>query len=112
MSAPTKQSFAQPDSTMDMMEKITVDVVNVHGTTLQRVTTDPGWIWSVHSRPLQKTDSCQVDHVLYMISGKVAAKDDDGNEVDYVAGDLAHIPPGHDGWTVGDEPAVWIEVPH
>jgi uncharacterized RmlC-like cupin family protein len=112
MSVPTKQSFAKPDSTMDMMERIRVDTVDVHGVNLSRVTTDPGWVWSVNSKPVVKTDSCQIDHVFYVVSGKVAAKDNSGVEIDYVAGDLAHIPPGHDGWTIGDEPCVWIEIPH
>lgn len=112
MNAPTKQSFAKPDSVMDMMERITIENVDVHGVNLSRVTTQPGWIWSVDSKPVQKTDSCQFDHLFYVISGEVAVKDNDGNELDYRAGDLAHIPPGHDGWTVGDEPCVWIEIPH
>jgi hypothetical protein len=37
---------------------------------------------------------------------------DDGQELDFAAGDIAHIPPGHDGWGVGDEPTVWLEIPH
>ncbi|MGH3509361.1 MAG: cupin domain-containing protein [Nocardioidaceae bacterium] len=112
MSTTTKRSFDEPDSTMDMIEKIRLDIADVGGVKLTRVTAQPGWVWSVHSRPVQKTDSCQVDHVFLMVSGRVAAKDDGGTQTDFAAGDLAHVPPGHDGWTIGDEPAVWIEVPH
>jgi len=36
----------------------------------------------------------------------------DGQEVEFVPGDIAVIPPGHDGWTVGSKPAVWLEIPH
>jgi quercetin dioxygenase-like cupin family protein len=108
----TKRSFDEPDTTIDMIEKIKLDIVDLVGVKLTRVTAEPGWRWSVHSKPVQKTESCQVDHVFYMVSGEVAAKDDDGRESNYVAGDLAHIVPGHDGWTIGDEPAVWIEIPH
>ncbi len=30
----------------------------------------------------------------------------DGQEVEYASGDVADIPPGHDEWVVGNEPAV------
>jgi quercetin dioxygenase-like cupin family protein len=112
MNTTTKRSFDEPDTTMGMVEKITVDIVDLAGVRLTRVTAEPGWTWSVHSKPVQKTDSCQMDHVFYMVSGQVAAQDDDGHETDYFAGDLAHIAPGHDGWTIGDEPAVWLEIAH
>lgn len=108
----TKQSFDQPETTMDTMDKIRLDTVEVDGVKLTRVTTEPGWRWSVHSKPVQKTDSCQVDHLFYVVSGQVGTKDNDGHQTEYAAGDLAHIVPGHDGWTIGDERAVWIEIPH
>jgi quercetin dioxygenase-like cupin family protein len=113
MSSTTKRTFDQPDTTMDMIERIKLDIVELGGAKLTRVTAEPGWRWSVHSKPVVKTGSCQVDHVFLVTSGRVAAKDDGGGwQTDYAAGDLAHIPPGHDGWTIGDEPAVWIEIPH
>ena len=27
----------------------------------------------------------------------------------YGPGDLSDVPPGHEGWTIGDEPCVMIE---
>ncbi|MBA2489279.1 MAG: hypothetical protein H0V36_08190 [Chloroflexi bacterium] len=33
---------------------------------------------------------------------------DDGTEVDIKAGDVFDIPPGHDVWVIGDEPAVSV----
>jgi uncharacterized cupin superfamily protein len=33
----------------------------------------------------------------------------DGTETEITAGDAYTIEPGHDGWVVGDEPAVSIE---
>ena len=108
----TKRNFDQPDNTMDAVDKIKLDIVDLGGVRLTRVTAQPGWQWSVHAKPVQQTDSCQVDHVFYVVSGRVAAQDAGGVQVDFAAGDLAHIPPGHDGWTIGDEPAVWVEVPH
>jgi hypothetical protein len=37
---------------------------------------------------------------------------DNGKEEEFGAGDMGAIPPGHDGWTVGDKPAVWLEISH
>ena len=44
-----------------------------------------------------------------IVSGAVCAKHDDGTELTYKAGDAYSIDPGHDGWVVGDEPAVVYE---
>jgi hypothetical protein len=30
--------------------------------------------------------------------------------MEFRQGDLVFIPPGHDGWTVGDEPAVFLQI--
>ena len=34
---------------------------------------------------------------------------DDGSEGDARAGDVVHIGPGHDAWTVGDEACVMVD---
>jgi uncharacterized cupin superfamily protein len=36
-------------------------------------------------------------------------KMDDGTELELGPGDAFVIPPGHDGWVVGDEPVVSID---
>lgn len=33
---------------------------------------------------------------------------DDGSEHEYVPGEAFKMPPGHDAWTVGDEPCVLL----
>jgi len=35
---------------------------------------------------------------------------DDGQELEFGAGEAFYIPPGHDGWTVGSEPAVVLDI--
>ncbi len=112
MAAPTKSNFAKPDQTMHPTENMTVDTVELGGHTFYRVTIQPGWRWTKDLAPVVGTKTCQMDHLLYILSGRVAARADSGEEVEFAGGDLASIPPGHDGWTVGDEPAVWIEIPH
>jgi hypothetical protein len=47
-----------------------------------------------------------------MISGRLGFKMDDGQEEEFGPGDIAIIPPGHDTWTIGAEPAVALEISH
>jgi mannose-6-phosphate isomerase-like protein (cupin superfamily) len=35
---------------------------------------------------------------------------DDGTEEEFGPGDVSIIPPGHDGWVVGNEPVVVIDI--
>ncbi len=70
----------------------------------------PGWRWSEHVKPIAQTDSCQVHHAGYVISGRVKVVMDDGSETEIGPGDAYVIPPGHDAWVVGDEPLVALEV--
>ena len=44
-----------------------------------------------------------------MVSGKMCVKMDDGTEKTFGAGDVFYIPPGHDGWVVGEEECVGYE---
>ncbi|HSX30610.1 MAG TPA: cupin domain-containing protein [Candidatus Saccharimonadales bacterium] len=112
MSSLSKKNFDQPDDTMHPAGKVTSEVVELNGKTLYRVTAQPGWRWTVDLKPVLKTDSCQMDHLLYMLSGSMGVRMNDGQELEYGPGDIAAIPPGHDGWGLGDEPTVWIELPH
>jgi quercetin dioxygenase-like cupin family protein len=55
------------------------------------------------------TDSCQVPHVGYVVSGRINVVMDDGQEQGYGPGDAVVIPPGHGAWTVGDEACVMLD---
>ena len=74
-----------------------MDIVKVGDQRVMRLTLQPGWKWSQDIKP----------NVL--VSGAVCAKHDDGTELIYKAGDSYSIDPGHDGWVVGNEPAVVYE---
>lgn len=86
-----------------------IELVNVDGGTVGRATFQPGWRWSEHVKPIAGTDSCQVAHVGYQVSGRMGVRLDDGEEQEFGPGDYVSIPPGHDGWVIGDEPAVMID---
>jgi quercetin dioxygenase-like cupin family protein len=88
-----------------------VDVVNLDGHTAMRATFQPGWRWSQSVKPIVHTDSCQIEHLSYLVSGRLMIHMDDGTERELHAGDIAMIPAGHDAWVVGDEPAVIVDFP-
>jgi hypothetical protein len=90
-------------------DKTRVDVVHVGDAEVGRFTFQPGWRWSECIKPVVKTDSCEAEHLGYLISGRLRIKHDDGTEIDLAPGDAYVIRPGHDGWVVGNEPAVAVE---
>jgi quercetin dioxygenase-like cupin family protein len=106
-----KKNPNQPEQTLKY-EKVKVEVVTAGGLTFERNTAEPGWQWSKHIKPIAKTESCQKSHLFYMISGRLRVRMDDGKEEEFNPGDVGMVPPGHDGWTVGDKPAVWLEIRH
>jgi len=48
-----------------------MDVVTLDNVTLGKATFEPGWRWSEAVKPIAGTDSCQVPHVGYVISGRM-----------------------------------------
>ena len=106
-----KKSLNQPEQTKQI-GRVKVEVITMGGLNFQRDTAAPGWRWSEDVKPVAKTESCQVNHLLYVISGRLHVRMNDGKEMEFNPGDMGLIPPGHDGWTIGDKPAVWLEFQH
>ena len=102
------RSFDSPDETRTP-DKTTVELVNLAGGQIGRYTFQPGWRWSDCIKPVVKTDSCQVEHVGYVVSGRLHVTHGDGSEGEVAPGGAYRIAPGHDAWVVGDEPAVFVE---
>ncbi len=86
-----------------------VDLVNLAGSGVGRATYLPGWRWSVNMKPVAQTDSCQANHVGYIVAGRMKVVMNDGDEAEFVPGDFAVIPPGHDAWVVGDDACVFVD---
>lgn len=86
-----------------------LEVVDLAGQQVGLTTFEPGWRWSLHVRPVATTASCQVHHVGYLLSGRLAVRMDNGTEAVAGPGDLVSVPPGHDGWVVGEEPCVMLD---
>src|SRR5437879_8630496 len=100
--------FSAPDE-VRRPERTTVEVVKVGGGEIGRYTFAPGWRWSECIKPVVGTDSCQVEHIGYAVSGTLHVQHEDGTANDVVAGQVYRVAPGHDAWTVGDQPAVFVE---
>jgi hypothetical protein len=100
--------FDHPDETRSFANG-TSDIVHVGESTIARLTLQPGWHWGDDVKPLAGTDSCQLRHVGYLVSGRLKVTMDDGTETTNEAGRAYVIEPGHDAWTVGDETVVALE---
>ncbi len=103
-----KKNFDSPDETRPIPNG-KVEVVNLGDVMAMKLTLEPGWKWSEAVKPIANTDSCQVHHIGYQISGRMMARLDDGSEEEYGPGDIYNIPPGHDAWVMGDEAATSID---
>jgi hypothetical protein len=104
-SAPLLRRFESPDE-VRAFPKGRFELVRLGGMTIGRATYEPGWRWSVDVGAAAGEASCRVEHVGLVLSGCAVAAMDDGTIHEMRAGDLFHIPPGHDSWVVGDEPYV------
>jgi quercetin dioxygenase-like cupin family protein len=104
-----KKSLDSPDETRTF-DQGQSQVVTLGDFTVTRNTLQPGWRWSEHVKPIAQTDSCQVPHTGYVVSGRLKVAMDDGSEEEFGPGDAYVIPPGHDGWIEGDETCVVIDV--
>ena len=86
-----------------------IQLVNLGSGPVGKGTFEPGWRWSENVKPMAGTDSCQVLHIGYVVSGRMGVVGDDGSTVEIGPGDIFHLQPGHDAWTVGDEACVLID---
>jgi ethanolamine utilization protein EutQ (cupin superfamily) len=103
-----RKSFDNPEETRSIA-KGRIEVVKLGDVTAMRVRFEPGWRWSECVKPVAGTASCQVGHLMHVVSGRMGVRMDDGSEVEFGSGDVGVIPPGHDAWIVGDEPFVGID---
>lgn len=86
-------------------ESLTLD-----GVTVTRVTFGVGARWSEDVAPKAGTASCLAPHVAIVLSGALRVRMDDGTVEDFAKNDVMLLPPGHDAWTLGDAPCVFVEL--
>ena len=102
------KNLMSPDETLEF-PGIKVQQVDVGDLTVGRIVTQPGWRWSTHVRPRVGGDWCEARHVGIVLSGRFEVVMRDGTTLRFGPEDVFEIPPGHDGYTLGDEPCVQIE---
>lgn len=105
----TKANVNDPDETK-LTPKAKLQLVTVGGFTLGLRTLEPGWRWSTSMQPLAKTVSCEIRHVGYVISGRMGFLMDDGTKLEVGPGDAFDVHPGHDTWTIGEVPAIFMDL--
>jgi hypothetical protein len=108
MKNPELKDFGKPDD-VRRFPNGRVEVVKIGDATVGRAVLEPGWRWSTSVQPIAKTASCECAHFQYHVSGVLRVRMDDGKEFDCKPGDVSLLPPGHDAWVVGNEPAVIVD---
>jgi class 3 adenylate cyclase len=102
------KSLDDPDEVVEFPH-VRVAIVDLGDLTVGRMVNEPGWRWSTDIRPTVGGEWCQARHVGIVLSGRLGIDFPDGTSFVFGEGDVFDIPPGHDGYTVGDEPVVQLE---
>ena len=93
-SAEAKDFTTQADEEMTP-SNARVEIVNVGGQRVLKMTVQPGWKWSKDMKPMVGTKRCEVKHLGVIVDGSMTYRHDDGSEVTYNAASAYSITPGH-----------------
>ena len=88
---------------------VLVDVVPTGNARVKRIVYPVGFRWSKNLKEIVGTPLCMHAHVGFLASGQINIQYADGVLEEFVAPQAVAIAPGHDGWVVGNEPAILIE---
>lgn len=105
---PWIKSLESPDEVI-RLPGLTESIVDLGDLTIGRVVHEPGWRWSVDLRPLVGGEWCRARHAGVVLSGTLGFMMESGTEYTLGPFDAYDIPPGHDGWVIGDERAVVLD---
>jgi hypothetical protein len=89
---------------------VQVDVARAGNGRVKRVIYQPGFRWSTNMKTAVGTELCMHAHVGFIARGAIGVRYADGCTAEFRAPQVVAIEPGHDGWVVGDEAAVLIEI--
>jgi class 3 adenylate cyclase len=87
-----------------------IDIYTLDDLVIGRMVFEPGWHWMEHVRPMAGTNLCQYHHVGVCIAGRLGTRLEDGTTNEIGPGMVFEIPPGHDGWVIGEETFVAYDV--
>lgn len=105
---PYIKNLGSPDAS-DELPLVVQDLVDLGDLTVGRVVHQPGWHWREHIQPRVGGAWCQTRHVGFVVRGRLGIRMADGTTFECGPDDVYDIPPGHDGWVVGDEALEMIE---
>jgi hypothetical protein len=88
---------------------VQLDVSRAGNGRVKRLVYPVGFRWSTHMKPQVGGESCQHAHVGFLARGQIHVEYADGCKQEFAAPQVVAIDPGHEGWVMGDEPAVLIE---
>ena len=108
MATAEQRTFDNPDETRRFPFG-KVDLVQIGGSEIGRLTLEPGWRWSDHVKPIAGTELCEAPHFQFHAAGVLGVRMADGTELEAHPGDVTALPHGHDAWVVGDMPVVVID---
>jgi class 3 adenylate cyclase len=101
--APIKKSFGDPDQQIEV-PGVTASAVEMADSIISRNVFQPGAHCpqiSHEGKPL-----CTAHHTGMVLSGRLHVEMQDGSVIEVGPDEVFDIPPGHDGWVVGDDPMV------
>ncbi len=105
MAAPSKKNFDAPDEHLEV-PGITADVVEMADSTISRSVHQPGAHCpqiSAEGKPI-----CMAHHTGYVVDGGLHVEMQDGSVIEVGPNDVFDIPPGHDGWAIGERPLIAV----
>jgi len=110
MSAPLTLLAPIPGADHRDLGGVELDILPAGNGRVKRTIYKPGFRWADDMKSKVGTDYCMHAHVGMLVHGHVQLRFADGCTRDFVAPCALVIEAGHEGWVVGAEPAVLIEV--
>ena len=105
-----RKSFNQPDDVRQLgTPQSTVNILRIGSLTVGYGQVQPGWRWSTDMLKEIDEPLCQIHHLQLLVAGRFAVQMDDGEYAELEPNDVFDVPPGHDAWVIGDEPAVLVD---
>ena len=102
------RKFETPDELVEF-PGIVEQIVDIGDLTVARIVQQPGWRWSSDMRSVVEGEWCEAHHVGVQLHGRQGFAFRNGTTLEVGPGEVYDIPPGHDGYTLGDDEAVMIE---
>jgi hypothetical protein len=87
-----RKRFDRPDE-IRTVEKARIELVELGELAVGRAIFEPGWRWSEHVKPIVGTESCQVHHIGYVVSGHLHVEMADGASLEVMGGDASRSRP-------------------